>query len=574
MTQGIVIDNLSKGFLKSRLALKPFSAQIKPGVITGIVGPDGAGKTTLLRLMATLLKPTTGSITLNGFDTQKDTEQIYSRIGYMPQRFGLYEDLTVLENMRLYADLRDVPKAEMKATFDMFLGFTSLTPFKHRYAGKLSGGMKQKLGLACSLLKDPEILLLDEPSVGVDPISRRDLWAMVQDLCKGGTTVLWSTAYLDEAEKCDEIILMQEGNLLFQGKPTEITSRVKGRVFQTTSRPKDKRHFLQQAIQNPNVVDGVIQGANVRVVLSTDTQVETLGGGQIKWEEIPPVFEDGFLDFLSGDKVRTSKIAEAMDEVPKYDGYAIKATNLVKRFGDFTAVNKVSFAIPPGEIFGFLGPNGAGKSTTFRMLCGLLKTTEGQAEVLGYNMRDSPSLARQQIGYMGQKFSLYGNLTVLQNLTYFSGLYSLKGIRQKEAIAEMIEIFGLQPFTKLLAGGLSLGYKQRLSLACALMHRPKILFLDEPTSGVDPLTRREFWLHINSLVQKGITIMVTTHFIEEAEYCDRICLIYKGTIIAQGTPDELKLLGTKHDDANPTLEDAFINLVQGYDQLIEEQDIG
>lgn len=570
MKQGIVINNLSKSFIPGRFALNPFDLEIHPGKITGIVGPDGAGKTTLMRLISTILIPSSGTICINGYDTQTESQQLYSRIGYMPQRFGLYEDLTVIENLKFYADLRDINRNELKTVLDKYLEFTHLAPFQKRFAGKLSGGMKQKLGLACALLKDPEVLILDEPSVGVDPISRRDLWNMVKHLANQGTTVLWSTSYLDEAESCDDIVFLNAGSVLFSGKPQEITKRVEGRVFLTTSSPENKRQFLKTTIADQRVVDSVILGDYIKVVLEKDQDIKTIADENITWKNIKPNFEDGFIDFLSFDKVRSSTIADAIDMIADHKEAVIEVKNLKKVFGEFTAVNGVSFRINQGEIFGFLGPNGAGKSTTFKMLCGLLRPTEGTAKVLGISMHDSPELARQKIGYMGQKFSLYGTLSVHDNLSFFAGLYGLSPAEQKRAIKEMIDIFSLKDFLHAIADSLSLGYKQRLSLACALMHRPEILFLDEPTSGVDPVTRREFWLHINSLAQKGITIMVTTHFMEEAEYCDRISLIYKGNVIAEGTPDQLKKRSLDKANPNPTLEDSFIKLVRNYDHLSEE----
>lgn len=564
---GIVVENIAYSYdPKAEPALKNINAKISPGKITGLVGPDGAGKTTLLRLMTGLLLPSQGKIQINGFDTVNNPEQIHTRLGYMPQKFGLYEDLTVIENLTLYADLRGIPRKERPEIFDQFLKFTTLAPFQHRFAGDLSGGMKQKLGLACALLKEPDILLLDEPSVGVDPISRRELWSIVKQMMQKGTTVVWSTSYLDEAELCDEVLVLNEGNLLYDGIPEKLTKTVKGRVFETVESLSHKRELLQDLIKNENIVDGLIKGDAIRLVMKEGADPHKLNHKPIKWKLVAPIFEDGFMDLLGGVKERESPIANLITPVHLDDKRVIVAQKLTKKFGDFTAVSNVDFTIKQGEIFGFLGPNGAGKSTTFKMLCGLLTPTVGSSSVIGYDLRQAPSIARRQIGYMAQKFSLYGNLTVQQNLAFFSGIYGLERSAQKIAMDEMIDVFGLEHYLPVPADTLPLGYKQRLALACALMHRPPVLFLDEPTSGVDPLTRREFWLHINGMVQKGVTIMVSTHFMVEAEYCDRICLIYQGKVIALGTPDDLKKQAVTPKGHIPTLEETFIHLIQAYDQ--------
>lgn len=544
--KGIIFHNLTKTFdPKGPPALKNITATIQPGKITCVAGPDGAGKSTLLRLMTGLLKPTTGTIHVPA-----------KRLGYMPQKFGLYEDLTVMENLVLYARLQGVPKSERPKVFERFLKFTNLQEFTGRLAGNLSGGMKQKLGLACALLKEPGLLVLDEPSVGVDPISRRELWAMVKTMMAHGTTVIWSTSYLDEAELCDEVLVLNEGSLIYSGKPHDLTKHVVGRVFETVT--PNKRKTLQKIIQNEHIIDGLIKGEAIRVVVKPGAKPDAI----FKWRKVEPVFEDGFMDLLGGIKVRKSELAAIIKAKPVKNSSVIKAENLTKKFGDFTAVSSVEFNIKQGEIFGFLGPNGAGKSTVFKMLCGLLTPTSGRSVVLNHDLRDSPAKIRSRIGYMAQKFSLYGNLSAYQNLVFFSGIYGLAGKAQREAIAEMTKIFGLEDYLSTSAETLPLGYKQRLALACAVMHRPDILFLDEPTSGVDPLTRREFWMHLNGLVQKGLTIMVTTHFMDEAEYCDRICLIYNGKLIALNTPDALK-----QQEKTTTLEETFISLIKSYQEL-------
>lgn len=556
----VEIHDLSKGFAPDLpLALKNIHASIPHGQIVGLVGPDGAGKTTLIRLIAALLLPTTGFVKVAGKDTVKDPEFIHANSGYMPQKFGLYEDLTVLQNLTLYADLRDVAGEERKEVFKKLLGFTGLEPFQGRLARNLSGGMKQKLGLACALIKKPMLLLLDEPSVGVDPISRRELWKMVYALLDEGISIVWSTAYLDEAEKCHTVLLLNKGELLYHGDPKSLTQKAKNHVFLMKDVQGRRRSVLMNLLNQDNVIDGIIQGKDIRIVTGDKPNIPP------NLTPTKPRFEDAFISILGGGPGGGSALADKRAAVTEKTETVVLAEDLTKKFGNFTAVNHISLTVKRGEVFGLLGPNGAGKTTAFKMLCGLLKPTEGRALINGYDLQEAPGQARAQIGYMAQKFSLYENLSVLQNLTFFSGIYNLKGRRQKEAINIMIDIFDLKRYLGVSSDLLPLGFKQRLSLACATMHDPPILFLDEPTSGVDPITRREFWNHINGLVEKGVTVMVTTHFMDEAEYCDRIALIYKGQIITMDTPDALKEKARSEDNPNPSLEDAFISLIEEHD---------
>jgi len=567
MSEALVrLHNVTKGFTPGQPpAISDISGIIPKGEIVGLVGPDGAGKTTLIRLIAGLLKPTQGTITVGGYDTIQDSEEVHYLTGYMPQKFGLYEDLTVIQNLNLYADLRGVVGEERKATFERLLSFTGLAPFIHRLAGALSGGMKQKLGLACALIKKPDLLLLDEPSVGVDPISRRELWKMVNDLLAEGISVVWSTAYLDEAEKCHTVLLINEGKQLFNGRPQELTKRVEGRVFKISNIKGNRRQLLSHVLEQEEVIDGLIQGDDLRIVVKERRVPQLNLKEEVQIQPIPPRFEDAFIDMLGGGPKNFSELASTTPKIEGTSEHIVVAEGLTKTFGSFTAADNITFTIPKGEIFGLLGPNGAGKSTTFKMLCGLLQPTEGKALVKDLDLQKAPSDARARIGYMAQKFSLYGSLTVLQNLNFFAGIYNLKGKGQESAVKRMIEIFNLQRYRDTASEGLPLGFKQRLSLACANMHHPDVLFLDEPTSGVDPLTRREFWNHINGLVEKGVTIMVTTHFMDEAEYCDRIALIYRGKIIQMATPDKLKQIAKTPQNPFPTLDDAFIKLIEEYD---------
>ncbi|PLC52802.1 multidrug ABC transporter ATP-binding protein [Pollutimonas nitritireducens] len=564
----VVIDNVDKHF-GSVHALRSVSAHIHYGRLTGLVGPDGAGKTTLMRILTGLLAPNVGRVTLAGFDVVDDNDAIHVASGYMPQRFGLYEDLSVMENMRLYARLRGMDANQHADLFAELLDFTRLGPFTNRLAGKLSGGMKQKLGLACALMARPKVLLLDEPSVGVDPVSRQDLWRMVQALTDEGMAVVWSTAYLDEAERCDSVLLLNEGQLAYDGPPAGLTGRLQNRSFRLEDVGEQRRAVLAEALNLDSIGDGVIQGAGVRVVLragSNAEQIQTLADRvDARLAAVPPRFEDAFIDLLGGGPGGTSALAERLPPVELDSDIAVSCRNLTKRFGDFTATDNVSFEVRKGEIFGLLGPNGAGKSTTFKMLCGLLKPTHGEAHVVGLDLRRATGAAKAQLGYMAQKFSLYGLLSVRQNLEFSAGVYGLEGATRRARIDEMIATFDLESWLSAAPDSLPLGFKQRLALACAVMHRPPVLFLDEPTSGVDPITRREFWTHINGLARKGVTIMVTTHFMDEAEYCDRVAMLYRARLIALDTPDALKRDTVSEARPDPTMEDAFIHLVESAD---------
>jgi ABC-2 type transport system ATP-binding protein len=565
-----IVDKVTKRFTpEGPPALDAIGFTIKAGQVTGVAGPDGAGKTTLMRLMAGLLVPTEGSLTVCGFDTIKDSIALHHAIGYMPQRFGLYDDLTVIENLELYADLRGVIGKARLETFDRLLAFTDLARFTTRLAGKLSGGMKQKLGLACAMLKSPRLLLLDEPSVGVDPISRRELWRMVHELTGAGVAVVWTTAYLDEAENCAEVIVLNEGALLFKGDPKAMTAGIGDRVFLVEGAGRERRTLLARALAKPEIIDGVLQGNSVRLVMKEHAPPpkpeELDGASAITIAPARPRFEDAFVAMLGGQPKRT-KDMKADAEHARAESAAVEAVNLTKKFGDFTAADHISFSIKRGEIFGLLGPNGAGKSTTFKMMCGLLRPTEGTARVDGYDLYRAPADARGRLGYMAQKFSLYGDLSVRQNLDFFGGAYGLWGKKKRDAIERVAAAFDLGPHMGVNAGELPLGFKQRLALSCAILHNPPVLFLDEPTSGVDPLTRREFWGYINAMIAGGVTVMVTTHFMDEAEYCDRVALIYRGKCIAIDTPDALQARVRTPALPTPTLEDAFIALIEAQDR--------
>ena len=451
--------------------------------------------------------------------------------------------------------------------------------------------MKQKLGLICTLLSSPRLLILDEPTVGVDPLSRRELWAIVDHMVgQEGMTVILSTAYLDEAERCSDVILMHEGMLIKHAGPRDFTDMVARQSFLVSAPAIGKRALKERLSSMSGVMDSLIQAEGVRIVMEkgTNLSMDMLASiPQVRIEPVPPRFEDAFISLVrakQGQDAVASAPHKDIDSATGSDGPkdvidtdvlaaeyepghpaalkdlhdVIAVKDLERWFGDFCAVKKVSFSVKKGEIFGLLGANGAGKSTTFRMLCGLLPPSDGHLEVAGEDLRRAPSKARARIGYMAQRFSLYVNLTVAQNLEFFAGVYGLKGDRKRERIGWALREFDLFPHKDVTSADLPLGYKQRLALAASLMHGPQILFLDEPTSGVDPIARREFWIRINTLAQMGVTILVTTHFMEEAEYCDRLVIMAQGEILADGTPEALK--AGYH---GVTMEDVFISILEG-----------
>ncbi|WP_456061097.1 ATP-binding cassette domain-containing protein [Bilophila wadsworthia] len=682
-------------------ALSSLTADVPSGLVVGLVGPDAAGKTTLMRLLAGLLLPTSGNVEVLGrVPGSEASDEAVHDVGYMPQRFGLYEDLSVIDNLNLHAELRGLEGPARQSMFEKLLTFTALKPFTDRLAGKLSGGMKQKLGLACALLTTPRLLLLDEPGVGVDPLSRRELWKMVSELAVGGMSVLWSTAYMDEAERCAHVLMLDQGSLVYQGPPAGFTGRVAKRVFSFVPPSGEARAMLARWQQEPDIRDALIQGNRIRVVLRNphdgpfsrkgvelhpveprleDAYIDAVGGmdqrpspflpvsgrggaedpgegrGNFSGERLSPslprtpslplpkiftrgreaggLSEGGAASRPSAEsagaggshaeenaKLSNPAVADASSTEPssasppsgKYGNRdsisanvfgrggmgargkggesfspekfllpspggstphpapaaqpVIRAVSLTKKFGTFVAAHDITFEVQPGRIFGLLGPNGAGKSTTFRMLCGLSRPTEGECFVAGMNLLTAGGAARAKLGYMAQKFSLYGELTVQQNMRLMADLYGLERGRVKPRIEQLVEALDLETFRDVRAFNLPLGQKQRLAMACATLHEPPVLFLDEPTSGVDPRTRREFWKHINAMTQNGVAVLVTTHFMEEAEYCDEIALVFQGGIIARGTPDELKgkAPGAAKNGgaADMTLEEAFIAYIE------------
>lgn len=571
MADGYVVEaaGVTKRFKDLTTAVDQLNIQAARGKMTALIGPDGAGKTTFLRMVCGLLVPTGGSLFVLGRNMSKNPEAIQDLLGYMPQRFGLCEDLTCMENMNLYADLHGISAEERKERFEKLFHMTGLAPFAQRLAGKLSGGMKQKLGLACTLVRTPELLVLDEPTVGVDPLSRRELWEILKELvAEEQISVLVSTAYMEEAELCNEVYILNKGKLLDRGTPEELRKKTEGLCYTAKIPEGISPRILQAALldDRESVDDAVPEKGNVRFILKKNEPLEKIKAfsyyPDLETESVPPRLEDSFMCCL-GKLERKESPLEGFELDYKEPAHIsgkvdIEVKNLVRRFGDFTAVDNTSFQVHEGEIFGLLGPNGAGKSTTFKMLCGLLPASSGELSVAGVNLRTARAAARANVGYVAQKFSLYGMLTVRENLEFFGGAYGLPRQKIKERIKEVLSRFGLSGAEDRMAGDLPGGYKQRLSMATALLHEPKILFLDEPTSGIDPPARRIFWRQITALAAKGTTVIITTHFMDEAEYCDRIMIQDQGKMLILGTPEEVRNRGGQ----NLTMNEAFIAIVE------------
>ena len=499
------LSNLTKCF-GTLTAVDGLTLNIPKGELFGLVGSDGAGKTTTLRMLTGVLDADSGEATVLGCLCH-DLEPVRSHIGYMSQRFGLYPDLTVMENIRFHADIFGVPKEEWTTRAERLLAMSGLAPFVKRRSGALSGGMKQKLGLCCALIHTPTVLFLDEPTNGVDPVSRRDFWRILNTLLEEGVTIVVATAYLDEAERCHRVGLLHHGKLL------------------ACDTPHNLKKLADPAISVPCL---------------EDVFITVLGEG-------------------ADTAVKRRPAPDLQSAAP-----AVTLTSLTRRFGDFVAVNQISLSVPKGEIFGFLGPNGAGKSTTIRMLCGILEPTSGSGRVAGFDVAGQAELIKENIGYMSQKFSLYEDLTVAENIAFYGGIYRLSAKELAERADWVIEMAGLTERRHSKAGELSAGWRQRLALGCAQLHRPPIIFLDEPTAGVDPLNRRRFWQLIHNLAAEGVTIFVTTHYMDEAEYCDRLALIYRGELVAVGTPLELKQQQATGGSL-PSLEQVFIDLIEQRD---------
>ena len=459
----IEVSHISKSYCKVK-ALTDVSFTVGQGEVFGLIGPDGAGKTTLFRILCTLLLPDQGSATVDGFDVVRQMAEIRRRVGYMPGRFSLYQDLTVKENLEFFATLFGTT---VEAGYDSIKAiYGQIERFRDRKAGDLSGGMKQKLALSCALVHSPSVLLLDEPTTGVDPVSRKELWEMLGLLKKRGITIVASTPYLDEVRRCERVAFLSEG--------------------------------------------------------------------QVKGIDTPEAILDRFADVFNPPAIEHDKTSqETLENV-------IEVSHLVKAFGSFHAVDDISFTVKKGEIFGFLGANGAGKTTAMHMLTGLNQPTSGTGTVAGYDISTQHEQIKRHIGYMSQKFSLYEDLTVAENIRLFAGIYGMADDEIARKTDELLEKLRFTEHKNDLVESLPLGWKQKLAFSVSIFHEPAIVFLDEPTGGVDPATRRQFWELIYDAASRGITVFVTTHYMGEAEYCDRISIMVDGKISAMGTPEELK----------------------------------
>jgi ABC-2 type transport system ATP-binding protein len=551
----IEIEGLSRAYARGRiLAVRDVSLRVARGEVFGLIGPDGAGKTSVLQVLAGVLRADTGSARVAGVDVIRNPEAVKAAIGYMPQGLGLnlYDSLTVAENIEFFRDLRRVAPDQYRENRERLLRMTRLGPFLDRPAGKLSGGMRQKLALICTLIHLPDVLLLDEPTTGVDPLSRRDFWSIIHGLVVSrGVTVLLTTAYMDEAERCHRVSLMHDGAVIASGAPEELTRGLTGRVFAVQAPHPDD--VLDALAAVPTAQSATIAGAEVRVLVRDDSRdlAERLAaaGLAVTLRPVRPTLEDVFIRHLAQDGALSQASSRALTPAPAERsgngeppgvGAAVVADRLTCRFDSFAAVDAVSLTLHEGEILGLLGPNGAGKTTLIKMLCGLQPPTAGAAIVAGYDVRRAGARLRGHIGYMSQRFSLYRDQTVLENLRLSAGLYGIPRVQRWRRIDAVLSTLGLAALADRQPLALPLGLRQRLALACAILHEPRVVFLDEPTAGVDPLARRHFWDLVHLLShQRGVAVLISTHYMDEARHCDRLGFMHEGRLVALGTPAEL-----------------------------------
>ncbi len=523
-------------------AVRGVSFSVRRGEIFGLIGPDGAGKTSIIQMLAGVLTPHGGSALIAGLDVVADSERVKQRVGYMPQGLGsnLYGTLTVHENIEFFRDLRRLPEDVYRANRAELLAATRLAPFLDRRAENLSGGMRQKLALICTLIHLPDVLLLDEPTTGVDPISRQDFWRIILRVVEErGATVLLSTSYMDEAERCHRIALLHSGATLVEGEPAAVRRGATGRYACLIAGPQPAALRLLRA--HPHVSAADVFGDEIHIRFDGElSEIETaLAGADITIARVTMEeagLENVFLERLGGGAQPSIEVsAERHPAAPK--GTAIECRDVSRRFSAFTAVDRVNLTIGDGEIFGLLGPNGAGKTTLIKMLCGLLEPSAGGITIGGVDVRTERARVWTAIGYMSQRFSLYQDLSVRQNLRLYADLYGV----ERDSYMGLMARLGLEPFAWRLASDLPGGVRQRLSLLCAILHHPRIVFLDEPTSGVDPQARRVFWDLIYALSREsGVTVLVSTHYMDEASHCDRLGLMDQARLVAVGSPAELK----------------------------------
>lgn len=537
---------------KKHVAVDGVDLTVRRGEIYGLIGPDGSGKSSLMKAIAGVLTYDAGAVEVfeTTVDSERSAERIKPRIGFLPQGLGLnlYPELSVEENIDFFADLRLLPDKELAQRKAKLLSMTRLERFRNRPMKNLSGGMKQKLGLICTLIHEPELAILDEPTTGVDPVSRRDFWSILSELLQEkGMTALVSTAYMDEAERFHRLSFLSEGKVLASGTPEEVRALAPGSVVTFEATPQSEAitrlrvSFRQVESLGPllHVFTGTTDESQAKSQI--ESALGDLAPSSVRVEE--PELEDVFVALLLRQSAQTDVSGEVPTRVPGngHDGIAIKAEGLVRDFGSFRAVDHVSFQVKQGAIFGLLGANGAGKTTVIKMLNGILVPTGGAGLVAGADMRTAAGSIKERIGYMSQAFSLYLDLTVEENIRLFGGLYGLDKRAMKERFQWIVTMAGLSGYESSLTVKLPMGVRQRLALGCALVHSPRVLFLDEPTSGVDPIGRRRFWDMLTRLArEEGVAILITTHHMSEAEHCDRLALMYAGRIVADGTPTDLK----------------------------------
>lgn len=545
------------GFCKSykkKPAVNKVDLTVKRGEIYGLIGPDGSGKSSLMKAIAGVLSFEQGTVEVFGVnvDSEAAAERIKGRLGFMPQGLGfnLYGDLSVEENIDFFAQLRQVSPDQLAERKKKLLAMTRLDKFRDRPMKHLSGGMKQKLGLMCTLIHEPELVILDEPTTGVDPVSRRDFWSILAELLREqGITALVSTAYMDEAARFHHLSLMYNGQILAAGEPDAICRQAQGCLVLLTAEPQIEA--LRQLKTRYPQIEAI--SSRLRVFVDNKSPDEAIAevtnlltGVEIKNMRVFDTdLEDAFIALLrqgplAGQAIKGNTVPHFDSPLLAQKGIAIQAKQLTRDFGNFRSVDHINFSVRHGEIFGLLGANGAGKTTVIKMLTGILSLSEGEGQVAGADMRKAGQLIKQRIGYMSQAFSLYLDLTVMENIRLYAGIYGVSRKIVKQRVAWVVSVAGLADVTAQLAGGLPMGIRQRLALGCALVHQPGVLFLDEPTSGVDSVGRRQFWdilVHLARVEQ--VAILVTTHYMSEAEHCDHLALMYAGKIIADDSPNNM-----------------------------------
>jgi ABC-2 type transport system ATP-binding protein len=554
MTEPATIAIRIRGLRKSYdaiEAIRGIDLEINEGEIFGLIGPDGAGKTSTFQILGGVMMASEGEATVFG----QTTREARNSIGYLTQAFSLYQDMSVAENLRYMGELRKLPRQQIEERGNRYLKLFDMDRFTDRLAGRLSGGMKQKLALACALITEPKVLLLDEPTTGVDPVSRREFWDTLAALSVNGMTIVVATPYLDEAERCTRVALMQDGHIHQIGTPAELRENLGLKRLEVRAEDLSRAEELLGKVSE--IADVQRFGDRLDVMVSnleigeacTREALSQAGLAVREIRAVSPTLENTFVAVLRelGGIVKPPEFpVRRKFQERASEAIAIKASDLQKRFGAFHAVKDINIEIKYGEIYGLLGANGAGKTTTIKMLCGLIGATSGDIQLAGESGSLRSSFLRQRIGYMSQKFSLYDDLTIYDNLDFFAGVYQIPREEREEKKRWVLEFSGLEGQGNMITGALPGGWKQRVAFGAAVMHEPSVLFLDEPTSGVDPLARRAFWKMINTLADRGVAVLVTTHYLEEAEQCNRLGFMVAGELVADGTPTGIKAEQSGH----------------------------